>query len=343
MSFVFGIRETTLSILIGIIVHSGNVLAADNSDVLSLDNNDSGKEKVISAKKADKPATNETDMIVSAKAEDVLKQQPGASLITQQDLERNPPVNELSDIIRKMPGVNFNGNSASGSRGNNRQIDIGGMGPENTLILIDGVPVSSRSAVRYSRTGERDTRGDTNWVPAEMVDHIDVLRGAAAAHYGSGAMGGVVNIVIKRPTNDWHGSLSLFTNQPEDKDEGATKRMNFSLSGPLIDDVLTMRVYGNINKTDADAYDINTSENGSYAAGREGVRNRDINTSLHWKINEQQYLDFNYAYSRQGNIYAGDMQYSLSNLRTLVPTLYGSETNRMYRQAYSLIHNGIWD
>ena len=343
MSFVFGVRKTALSILIGIIVHSGNVLAADNNDILSLDNNDSGSEKVISAKKAEKTATNETDMIVSAKAEDVLKQQPGASLITQQDLERYPPVNDLSDIIRKMPGVNLTGNSATGSRGNNRQIDIRGMGPENTLILIDGVPVSSRSAVRYSRTGERDTRGDTNWVPAEMVDHIDVLRGPAAAHYGSGAMGGVVNIVTKRPTNDWHGSLSLFTNQPEDKDEGATKRMNFSLSGPLIDDVLTMRVYGNINKTDADAYDINTSENGSYAAGREGVRNRDINTSLHWKINEQQYLDFNYAYSRQGNIYAGDTQYSLSNLSTLVPTLYGSETNRIYRQAYSLIHNGIWD
>lgn len=319
------------------------MLAADNSDVLSLDNNDSGKEKVISAKKAEKPATNETDMIVSAKAENVLKQQPGASLITQQDLERNPPVNDLSDIIRKMPGVNLTGNSATGSRGNNRQIDIRGMGPENTLILIDGVPVSSRSAVRYSRTGERDTRGDTNWVPAEMVDHIDVLRGPAAAHYGSGAMGGVVNIVSKRPTSDWHGSLSLFTNQPEDKDEGATKRMNFSLSGPLIDDVLTMRMYGNINKTDADAYDINTSENGSYAAGHEGVRNRDINTSLQWEINDQQYLDFNYAYSRQGNIYAGDTQYSLSNLSTLVPTLYGSETNRMYRQAYSLIHNGIWD
>jgi outer membrane receptor for ferrienterochelin and colicin len=159
MSFVFSVRKTTLSILIGIIVHSGNVLAADNSDVLSLDNNDSGKEKVISAKKAEKPATNETDMIVSAKAENVLKQQPGASLITQQDLERN----------------------------------------------------------------------------------------------------------------------------------------------------------------------------------------RDINTSLQWEINDQQYLDFNYAYSRQGNIYAGDTQYSLSNLSTLVPTLYGSETNRMYRQAYSLIHNGIWD
>ena len=98
-----------------------------------------------------------------------------------------------------MPGVNLTGNSASGSRGNNRQIDIRGMGPENTLILIDGVPVTSRNSVRYSWRGERDTRGDSNWVPPEMVERIEVLRGPAAARYGSGAAGGVVNIITKRP------------------------------------------------------------------------------------------------------------------------------------------------
>jgi ferric enterobactin receptor len=37
-----------------------------------------------------------------------------------------------------MPGVNLTGNSSTGQRGNNRQIDIRGMGPENTLILVDG-------------------------------------------------------------------------------------------------------------------------------------------------------------------------------------------------------------
>ncbi|ATA25306.1 outer membrane receptor protein [Brenneria goodwinii] len=287
--------------------------------------------------------TQEDVMVVQATAEEALKQQPGVSIITKEDIEKEPPVNDLSDIIRKMPGVNLTGNSASGSRGNNRQIDIRGMGPENTLILIDGKPVTSRNAVRYSWRGERDTRGDTNWVPVEMVERIEVLRGPAAARYGSGAAGGVVNIITKRPTNDWHGSFSLYTNQPEDDKEGATKRANFSLNGPLIDDVLTMRLYGNINKTDADAFDINTQENGSYAAGREGVRNKDINTLLSWKINPQQMLDFEYGYSRQGNIYSGDTQYSNANLSTLVPTLYGAETNRMYRQNYGITHNGIWD
>ncbi|CAI0882300.1 Enterobactin outer-membrane receptor [Serratia quinivorans] len=294
---------------------------------------------------ADDLSGESEEMVVLAPAEEQLKQQPGVSIITAEDIAKDPPVNDLSDIIRKMPGVNLTGNSASGSRGNNRQIDIRGMGPENTLILIDGVPTTSRNSVRYSWRGERDTRGDTNWVPAEMVERIEVLRGPAAARYGSGAAGGVINIITKRPTKDWHGSLSLFTNQPENDKEGATKRTNFSLSGPLAGDALTMRLYGNFNKTDADAADINTAQNGSYAAGNEGVRNKDINALFSWKMTPTQIVDFELGYSRQGNIYAGDTQYSNGNLspNDLVSSLYGQETNRLYRQTYGVTHNGIWD
>lgn len=294
---------------------------------------------------ADELAGESEEMVVLAPAEEQLKQQPGVSIITAEDIAKDPPVNDLSDIIRKMPGVNLTGNSASGSRGNNRQIDIRGMGPENTLILIDGVPTTSRNSVRYSWRGERDTRGDTNWVPAEMVERIEVLRGPAAARYGSGAAGGVINIITKRPTKDWQGSLSLFTNQPENDKEGATKRTNFSLSGPLAGEALTMRLYGNFNKTDADAADINTAQNGSYAAGNEGVRNKDINALFSWKMTPSQIVDFELGYSRQGNIYAGDTQYSNGNLspNDLVSSLYGQETNRLYRQTYGVTHNGIWD
>src|SRR5690606_17420949 len=229
---------------------------------------------------------NDETLVVEATAEQVLKQQPGVSIITSEDIKKNPPVNDLSDIIRKMPGVNLTGNSASGSRGNNRQIDLRGMGPENTLILIDGKPVTSRNSVRYTRAGERDTRGDSNWVPADQIERIEVLRGPAAARYGSGSMGGVVNIITKRPSEEFHGSLTAFTNRPEDDAEGVTKRTNFSLSGPLTE-ALTFRVYGNVNKTDADDSDINLAHTdldsgASLAAGREGVRNKDINALLSW-------------------------------------------------------------
>ncbi len=64
------------------------------------------------------------------------------------------------------------------------------MGPENTLILIDGVPVTSRNSVRYSWRGERDTAVTPTGCHRKQVERIEVIRGPAAARYGSGAAGG---------------------------------------------------------------------------------------------------------------------------------------------------------
>lgn len=62
---------------------------------------------------------------VSAEAE--LKQALGSSIIDAEDISKRPPSNDLSEIIRSQPGINLTGNSTSGQRGNNRQIDIRGM------------------------------------------------------------------------------------------------------------------------------------------------------------------------------------------------------------------------
>lgn len=281
-------------------------------------------------------------------AQQQVRQALGASTITAEDIRKRPPANDLSEIIRTMPGVNLSGNSASGQRGNNRQIDIRGMGPENTLIMIDGIPVSSRNAVRYGWRGERDTRGDTNWVPANMVEKIEVLRGPAAARYGNGAAGGVVNIITKQPDKELHGSWNAYMNMPQHKEEGATRRTDFSLLGPL-SDTLSFRLYGGYNKTGADDWDINAGHEslrtgnqiGTLPAGREGVRNKDINGLLRWDFAKGQSLEFEAGYSRQGNIYTGDTQNTNSN--AIVRSLYGAETNRMYRENFSVTHRGFWD
>lgn len=277
---------------------------------------------------------------ITVTAEQQLKQSLGVSQLASEEISKRSVTNDVSELVRKMPGVNLTGNTATGQRGNNRQIDIRGMGPENTLILIDGKPVTSRNSVRYSWRGQRDTRGDSNWVPVEEIESIEVLRGPAAARYGSGAAGGVVNITTKKISEKLSGALTYYTNQPFDSKEGATNRVGFNLNGPLADDVLSFRLYGNINKTDADAQDINTLQNGSRAAGREGVRNRDIAGRLAWKISPQQLVTLDAAYSRQGNIYAGDTQHN--NPTELTENLYGAETNRMYRRSYSLMHQGDW-
>ena len=295
--------------------------------------------------------TTQLQTIVLTAGEQV-KQSLGASIITDKDLEKLPVVNDISEYVRRMPGVNLTGNSATGQRGNNRQINIRGMGPENTLILVDGKPVNSRNSVRYGWRGERDTRGDSNWVPADAIESIEVLRGPAAARYGSGAMGGVVNIKTKKVTNEVHGSVEVFTNQPENSKEGSSHRESFNLSGPIIKDVLSYRLYGNYNKTDADAADINPlTESGSRAAGREGVENKDISGRLAWQINDQQSLTLDTSFGRQGNEYTGDIQNSnadatnpdssFSNI-AYVNGLLGKETNTMYRDSYALTHEGKW-
>ena len=289
----------------------------------------------------------DSETIVATAAEEA-KQMPGVSIITAEDIKKRPPASDLSQIIRTMPGVNLTGNSTSGQRGNNRQIDIRGMGPENTLILVDGKPVASRNAVRYGWRGERDSRGDTNWVPADQVERIEVLRGPAAARYGNGAAGGVVNIITKQAGKETHGDVTVYSNFPQHSDEGATQRMTFGLNGPLTD-TLSYRVYGNVAKTDSDDWDINAghesnrtgNQAGTLPAGREGVRNKDVNGLLSWHLTPEQTLDFEAGFSRQGNIYTGDTQNTNSNAN--VKSMLGHETNRMYRENYSITHRGEWD
>ena len=277
-------------------------------------------------------------------AEKQLQQSLGVSRISKDDIDKRPAANDISEFVRTMPGVNLTGNTATGQRGNKRQIDLRGMGPENTLILIDGKPVNSRQSERISMRGERNTRGDSNWVPVEEIESITVLRGPAATRYGSGAMGGVVNIVTKKVSKEFKGQVNLYANQPQDSKEGATRRIGFNLSGPIIQDTLGFRIYGNLNKTEPDAADINAGHGNDSAAGVEGVRNKDIAGRLQWKISPAQTLILDSSYSRQGNIYNGDTQNS--NPRSaLVNSLADSkaETARLYRSAYSLTHDGAWE
>ena len=288
------------------------------------------------------------EVSVVATAEEELRQAPGVSIITREDIQRMPPMNDIAEIVRTMPGVNLTGNSSSGQYGNNRQIDLRGMGPENTLILIDGRPVRSRNAVRMGRSGERNTRGDSNWVPADAIERIEVIRGPAAARYGSGASGGVVNIITKPPTDELHGSVTLYALQPEDRNEGDGRRVTATLSGPTTLPGLSFRAYGNFNRTDADSLNLNAAAAGSAPgetppAGREGVENRDVNGLLRWDITPQQVLELELGYSRQGNIYAGDRAVNSSGSALLNQLANeGAETNIMTRTDMSLQHRGDW-
>lgn len=279
------------------------------------------------------------DTIVVKAAKDELKQTAGLSVIGSETLSKQPVANDISEIVRKMPGVNLSGSSTSGQRGNQRQIDLRGMGPDNTLILIDGRPVTSRMAVRPGRAGEKDTRGDSQWVPPTSIERIEVLRGPAAARYGSGSMGGVVNIITKSPTEQ-EASITGYYELPENKLEGSSWRTGINLAGPLTDK-LSYRTTLGFNKSEGDDADLNKDAaiNGSVAAGSEGVENIDARQLFEYAFDAIHTIGIELNYSNQSNLWAGDSQNQIINAN-LVNNLAGEKTNEMERYGFSLIHRG---
>ena len=288
-------------------------------------------------------------LIVQAASRE-LKQALGVSTITSEDLERVPVGRDLAEIIRTMPGVNLTGNTSSGQYGQQRQIDLRGMGPENTLILIDGKPVLSRNSARMGRHGERDTRGDSNWVPPDLIERIEVIRGPAAARYGSGAAGGVVNIITKRPTRQMT-TVSTYMSVPESDKEGGTQRASITIGGP-INDIFSYRLAGNVSMTQPDAIDINeqaAADAGAanIVAGREGVVQYDLSGQWSAQLNADHRLDLDLAWSRQGNRFVGGQPSGVVDpggagvIDQLAQA--NAETSSLQRSTVSLTHQGIYD
>ncbi|MEP6596926.1 MAG: TonB-dependent receptor plug domain-containing protein [Ginsengibacter sp.] len=100
----------------------------------------------------------------------------------------------------------FNYNKQSGADGADH-IDLGtlrGLGPDQTLVLINGKRRHQTAFVGLFGTRGRGNSGaDLNAFPEAAVDKIEILRDGASAQYGSDAMAGVINIILKKDVNHW--------------------------------------------------------------------------------------------------------------------------------------------
>ena len=101
----------------------------------------------------------------------------------------------------------FNYNKQSGADGADH-IDIGtlrGLGPDQTLVLINGKRRHSTAFVGLFGTRGRAGSGvDLNGFAQSSVDRIEILRDGASAQYGSDAIAGVMNIVLRKNTGEWN-------------------------------------------------------------------------------------------------------------------------------------------
>jgi iron complex outermembrane recepter protein len=108
--------------------------------------------------------------------------------------------------ILNMAAPSFNYNKQSGSDGADH-VDLGtlrGLGPDQTLVLINGKRRHQTAFVALFGTRGRGNSGaDLNSFPAAAVDRIEILRDGASAQYGSDAMAGVINIQLKKDINHW--------------------------------------------------------------------------------------------------------------------------------------------
>ena len=100
----------------------------------------------------------------------------------------------------------FNYNKQSGADGADH-VDLGtlrGLGPDQTLVLINGKRRHQTAFVGLFGTRGRGNSGvDLNAFPEGSVDRIEILRDGASAQYGSDAMAGVINILLKKDINHW--------------------------------------------------------------------------------------------------------------------------------------------
>lgn len=167
-------------------------------------------------------------------AQSILDAPASISIITREELESRP-FNNLADAVRTIPGISYVGGS-----GNERDISVRGLPGEYTLILVNG-----------KRQGTRDSRPngsggfEASWIPPlSAIERIEVIRGPMSALYGSDAMGGVINIITRKDTQEWRGSVGIDYTLQEHSRSGDIANVNAFVGGPLVQDMLAVQVYG---------------------------------------------------------------------------------------------------
>jgi len=118
----------------------------------------------------------------------VVSNSPIAS-VTAAEINSSQPV-AIEEIIRGLPAaIPAIGPGTNNGSGGIATIDLRGLGPQRTLVLING---------RRLTPADLNARVDTNTIPVALLERIDLVTGGASAVYGADAVSGVVNFITKR-------------------------------------------------------------------------------------------------------------------------------------------------
>ncbi|HYK44706.1 MAG TPA: TonB-dependent receptor [Parafilimonas sp.] len=115
----------------------------------------------------------------------------------------------ITDVLN-YAAPSFNYNKQSGSDGADH-IDLAtlrGLGPDQTLVLVNGKRRHQTAFVAVFGTRGRGNSGtDLNAIPVSSIDRVEILRDGASAQYGSDAIAGVINIILKKDVGHFTGNV----------------------------------------------------------------------------------------------------------------------------------------
>jgi len=117
---------------------------------------------------------------------------------------------EINEMLQ-YAAPSFNANKQTGSDGADHvdPASLRGMGPDQTLVLINGKRRHQSSLINiFGTRGRGNTGTDLNAIPATSIKRIEILRDGASAQYGSDAIAGVINIVLKDNVDNLTGSVT---------------------------------------------------------------------------------------------------------------------------------------
>lgn len=134
---------------------------------------------------------------------------------------------EVGRMLQSLaPSFNFPSSSISDGTDALRPATLRGLGPDQTLVLVNGKRRHQASLIHINTSVGRGATGtDMNAIPASSIKRIEVLRDGAAAQYGSDAIAGVINIVLNDTIDQ--GRLSISQGQYSEGD-GATTNIDIS-------------------------------------------------------------------------------------------------------------------
>ncbi len=178
---------------------------------------------------------------------------------------------EINELLQYV-APSFNANKQSGSDGADHvdPASLRGMGPDQTLVLINGKRRHQSSLINlFGTRGRGNTGTDLNAIPASSIKRIEILRDGAAAQYGSDAIAGVINIVLNDNVNELTGAITYGvydTNAPGDFPTGTANTPGHFLDtkGNGNTFVKDRQFDGNSAKIGAN-YGIKLGKNGGYA------------------------------------------------------------------------------